>query len=223
MKFLLLLVHCTCFNRAVQLVTYKTSSTVPIPKPSANTDNPHNYRPISLYPVVSSLLERHMNSLVSEHLVERNLISDAQGGFTHGKLTITALCQTFMTSFSFWSLPHVLDLRKDFDSVPHLPHSKKFKRHPTRVTFCYPSDRQHYVVIDHATSKSSTVLSGVPQGLVLGPLLLQLIYINCMCRAPLSEGSKISMYANDVLLCKPITILTTMVIYKEILMLSMNA
>jgi len=221
MKFFLLLVHCTCFNRAVQLVTYKTSSTVPIPKPSANTDNPHNYRPISLYPVVSSLLERHMNSLVSEHLVERNLISDAQGGFTHGKLTITALCQTFMTSFSFWSLPHVLDLRKAFDSVPHLPLSKKFKRHPTGVACCYLSDRQHYVVIDHATSKSSTVLSWVGlrsfvtsadlhQLHVLGATIWGIKDFNvCQWHSSLQADYHPDNYGT--------------VIYKEILMLSMNA
>lgn len=102
-----------------------------------------------------------MNSLVSEHLVERNLISDAQGGFTPGKLTITALCQTFMTSFSFWSLLHVLDLRKTFDSVTHLPLSKNLKdiRLESHVVIWVTGSI--YVVIDHATSKSSTVLSEV--------------------------------------------------------------
>ena len=39
---------------------WKTSSIVPIPKSQTNTDDPCNYRPISLLPVVSKLLERHM-------------------------------------------------------------------------------------------------------------------------------------------------------------------
>ena len=39
---------------------WKTSSVVPIPKSSTNTEDPHNYRPISLLPVISKLvLERH--------------------------------------------------------------------------------------------------------------------------------------------------------------------
>ena len=36
---------------------WKTSSVVPIPKSSTNIDDPHNYRPISLLPVFSKLLE----------------------------------------------------------------------------------------------------------------------------------------------------------------------
>ena len=35
-------------------------------------------------------------------------------------------------------------------------------------------------------------------------VLLFLIYINCVCMVSLSEGSMISMYADGILLCKPI-------------------
>jgi len=73
---------------------FDTSSVVPIPKSSTNTDDPPNNRPISLLAVVSKLLERHMYNLVSQHLAERTLISDAQWGFTPGKSTITALLST---------------------------------------------------------------------------------------------------------------------------------
>ena len=46
---------------------WKISFTVPIPKSQTNTDDPCNYRPISLLPVVSKLLERHVHSLVFAH------------------------------------------------------------------------------------------------------------------------------------------------------------
>ena len=184
-----------------------------IPKSQTNTDDPCNYRPISLLPVVSKLLERHMYSLVFAHLADRDLISGAQWGFTPGKSTITSLLSTFndMTSFSSWSMELMLltffDLRKAFDSVPHLPLLQKLKdicleQHILQWLTSYLSDRQQHVVVDGATSNASSVLSGVPQGSVLG-LLLFLAYINCVSLMPLSEGSKISMYADD-LLSKPI-------------------
>lgn len=62
----------------------KVSSVVPIPK-SADKHNPGNYGPISLLPVLSKLLERHIFSLLSKHLDQSHSISDSQWGFQAGK------------------------------------------------------------------------------------------------------------------------------------------
>ena len=131
-------------------------------------------------------------------------------GFTAGKSIITS---TFHDIFQL--LEHgadvavtIFDLRKAFDSVPHLPLLQKLKdigleQLVLQWLTSYLSDRQQRVVVDCTTSNISPVLSGIPKGLVLG-LLLFLVYINCVSLVPLSEGSKISMYADDILLSKPI-------------------
>ena len=54
---------------------WKLSSVVPIPK-SVDKGNLGNYRPISLLPVLSKLLERHIFSLLFKHLDQSHPISD---------------------------------------------------------------------------------------------------------------------------------------------------
>jgi len=58
--------------------------------------------------------------------------------------------------------------------------------------------------VDGKTSVSISVDSGVPQGSVLGPLLF-LMYIDDVTHSAPSPGSKISLYADDMLLFKTIT------------------
>ena len=57
-----------------------------------------------------------------------------------------------------------------------------------------------------SVSSSTPVRSGVPQGSVLGPLLF-IIYINDLTLLPLANGSKLSLFADDVILYHPISVL----------------
>ena len=100
--------------------------------------------------------------------------------------------------------------QKAFDTVPHRNLIKRLEDlnvHPLLLkwTCSYLMNRnQHVVVNGSVSSESTTVVSGVPQGSVLGPLLF-LIYIDSITSVPLSEGSKISLYADDMMLYKPIS------------------
>ena len=66
--------------------SWMSSLIVPVPK-SGDSSNPGNYRPISLLPTVSKLLEKHICDLLCEHLD----ISDQQWGFQACKSTPNAI------------------------------------------------------------------------------------------------------------------------------------
>ena len=82
------------FNVSIQTGTipeaWKISSIVPLPKGSKHT-NVSNYRPISLLPVLSKLLERHIYGLISDHLDENYPIALEQWDFQPKKSTVSAL------------------------------------------------------------------------------------------------------------------------------------
>ena len=58
-------------------------------------------------------------------------------------------------------------------------------------------------MVNGAESQHTTVLSGVLQGTVLGPSLF-LIYIDDLARLPLLDGAQVVLYADDLLLFRPI-------------------
>ena len=205
------------FNMSIKAArvptAWKISSVVPIPKTTDQTDNPSQYRPISLLSLVSKLLEKHIYKLLWKHLVEKGLISENQWGFTPGKSTVTALLSTFNSVYQFLEQGCdvallFLDLRKAFDSVPHVPLLQHLKNigldhHILQWVMSYLLNRKQYVVVEGASSDITSVVSGVPQGSVLGPLLF-LTYLNSVNSLVLTEGTQITMYADDILLVKPI-------------------
>jgi hypothetical protein len=193
-------------------ISWKSSHIVAIPKCS-QTKNPRSYRPISLLSILSKILERHMFSLISEHLLEQNIISDNQWGFTSNKSTTTALLA--LTHDWFKHLEEgievcviFLDLQKAFDSVPHrdlLLVVKNSGLHPILLKWIcsYLTHRSQGVVVDGVESSEVHAVSGVPQGLVLGPLLFKM-YINGITDLKLTTGCKLVLYADDIIVYKPI-------------------
>jgi len=100
-----------------------------------------------------------------------------------------------------------LDLSKAFDKVPHRPLMDKLASlhvdpYVLRWLSDYLCQRSQCVAVNGEISTSSKVISGVPQGSVLGPLLF-LIYINGISEVELHNGT-IILYADDILLYRRI-------------------
>ena len=201
-----------CCNRPPS--EWKRSNVVPIPKKKTNSPTPADFRPISLLPVLSKLLEKHFHLLISDHLSESCPISSVQWGFQRGKSTVNALLETTNTWLQHMETGREVgavffDFKKAFDSVPHIPLITKLQQlnlDPNIVSWVknYLTDRTQCVVVNGAASAHLPVVSGVPQGSVLGPLLF-LIYINDITALDLTEGSTLVLYADDILLYRPIT------------------
>ena len=67
----------------------------------------------------------------------------------------------------------------------------------------YLTNRKQKVVLDGHSSSTAIIISGVPQGSILGPLLFSL-YLDPLTMISLSPGSQMLLYADDILLYYPI-------------------
>lgn len=164
----------------------KVSKVIPVFKKGDKNDV-NNYRPISLVPVFSKVLEKVMSTQIVAYLECNNLLTDRQFGFREGRNTVEAIIDFVNSTVeSFENKDHRLasfvDLTKAFDCVPHDKLLEKLKRYgfddrAMDMMASFLSERYQIVSSDGTRSQMSPINMGVVQGSVLGPVLF-LVYIN---------------------------------------------
>ena len=180
---------------------WKCHSICPIPK-KGDLSEVSNYRPISLLCIMSKILE----SIVFDKIISfiRPKLSVCQFGFLKQRSCLLQLLSSYSIVFEAVENMKLVDtiffdFRKAFDSVPH--QELLYKLWLIGITGPlwewfreYLAGRSHCTTINGVSSSYLPVLSGVPQGSVLGPLLF-LIYINDI---PEKISSDVFLFADDM-------------------------
>jgi hypothetical protein len=162
-------------------------------KPSLSPDDLSNYRPISNLNFISKIIERIIATRINSHLVSFPSLSPYQSAYRKFHSTETALLR--ITNDILLSCDRqkvtalvLLDLSAAFDTIDHaillsrLSTTFGITGNALSLLSSYLLDRTQSVVIGpgHDQSSPSPLLTGVPQGSVLGPLLF------CLYTTPLT-------------------------------------
>ena len=184
---------------------WKTAKVTPIYKSGDRTDT-SNYRPISVLPALSKILERHVHVNLYNYFIQNKLLYSQQSGFRKYHNTETALIRIVDQLLRNLDENHVsglllIDYRKAFDIVDHEILMLKLGAYglsasASRWFASYLERRRQGVSIDGKVSNWLEVPHGVPQGSILGPLLF-IIYINDLPLHVLTDDVDLDLYADD--------------------------
>ena len=173
--------------------------------------NPANYRPISLTCICCKIMEHIVLSHINKHLSANDILCKNQHGF---RAKLSCETQLVLAIHEWASILNnkgqvdviLLDFSKAFDKVSHLKLLNKLSHYGIQGLTLgwingFLSNRSQVVTVNGQHSSSCRVLSGVPQGSVLGPTLF-LLYIN-----DIVEGlnSNIKLFADDTIIYRQIT------------------
>ena len=168
---------------------------------------PKQYRPVALTSHLIKIFERVLREALVAHIDLNNLLPDGQHGSRATRSTLTQLLAQWDVILAGLEEGDgvdsvYLDFSKAFDKVETgvLLHKLRDSKVLGKVGvwlahFLDSNHRQQAVAVDGRLSGLSPVISGVPQGTVLGPILF-LLHISCIARE-VSAGSKVSSYVDD--------------------------
>ena len=166
--------------------------------------NPNNYRPVSLTSQVVKVLERVILKYMLQYCVTNNLFSCHQHGFQSGCSCFTQLLECLNDWTEGFDTEHCgvdiiyTDFSKAFDSVPHRRLLYKLHQLGIRGQLLawirsFLTNRRQRTVLNGSKAAWRDVISGVPQGTILGPILF-LLYVNDL---PEIVTSTAKLFADD--------------------------
>ncbi|KAJ8733365.1 hypothetical protein PYW08_001663 [Mythimna loreyi] len=182
---------------------WKKAHVLPLPKVS-NPTSPSQFRPISILPILSKVLESVVQKQLSHYLSSNSLLSPYQSGFRPGHSTVTTLvkitddirlamenkCLTILVLLDFSSAFNSVD----FDILLGILSSLNVSAPAIEWFKSYLRGRSQSVRSDEDSSDWCDLAAGVPQGGVLSPLLFS-VFINAIIKV---LTSNYHLYADDL-------------------------
>ena len=164
----------------------KIAKVIPIYK-KENVDVFSNYRPVSLLPCFSKILERLIFDRCIDFIDANEILNDKQFGFRPKHSTSMAISQLVdkintAVEKNETTLGIFLDLSKAFDTIDHKILLHKLEYYGFRGIVLewfksYLNNRKQFVYYNNCKSDMESIKCGVPQGSILGPLLF-ILYVN---------------------------------------------
>ena len=191
------------YNTGILPSQWRLANVVPVFKKGEKNDV-QNYRPISLTCLITKVMER----IVYDELLHLTLnkIDSRQHGFLNNKSCSTnmiSFVESIISTFNEKNPTDIIyfDFAKAFDSVNHDLILYKLKKNfdidgrLLKFFVNYLFDKKQQVVLENEFSDIVSVISGVPQGSILGPLLF-VLFINDIYHC-VDPETNIALYADD--------------------------
>ncbi|KAL9694799.1 hypothetical protein quinque_014084 [Culex quinquefasciatus] len=165
---MLTLIVNACFRISYFPSSWKHAIVTAIPKPGKDITNPTNYRPISLLPVMSKILERVVLSRIGNFVEQRNVVPPQQFGFKRGHSTnhqLVRLTRNVRNSLARGESAGMvlLDVEKAYDSVwqDAILHKMKLAGFPAyilKLLNSFLKQRSFQVAVDGVDSRGRGLL-----------------------------------------------------------------